>query len=477
LPYDVLVWQDHVYPPARITGSPAEVLRCWPSHRPVVLLHSGRLHEQWSRWSILAEPAGAWIGQEQRSRCLGDVGSLQPTADIWQSFDALAGDQALWVGYVGYDIVRQIEQLPSVAQDDRRWPTWVLQRCPGWWLHDALYDRWWVGGTWIRAGGPAWWDRESSATARELSFEAGPASPLRSRQRHEQAVERVLEYIASGDVFQVNLAQRFSADFRGDPRGLYAALHAASPAWYAAYLEMIEGVMPSDASAAQHHRAAIVSTSPELFLQVDATGDVITRPIKGTRPVGVAPQELRDSAKDAAELAMIVDLLRNDLGRVCRFGSIAVTEPRAIETHPTVHHAVATVRGSLRSGVSLGGLLRAVMPGGSITGAPKVRAMQIIEELEPVRRGPYCGAIGCVLPGGCGRFSASFNIAIRTMLLDAGRVDFYVGGGIVADSQPSAEYDETLTKAAAMLTALHAGQTLRPTSTVQTAHAIPHNSA
>jgi len=201
---------------------------------------------------------------------------------------------------------------------------------------------------------------------------------------------------------------------------------------------------------------AVVSTSPELFFRLDRDGAVTTRPIKGTRPASADPEELLGSAKDAAELTMIVDLLRNDLGRVCDYGSVRVPEARVLETHPTVHHTTATVTGKLHPSKTVSDLLKAVMPGGSITGAPKVRAMQIIDELEPVRRGPYTGAIGYIQGG-----TACFNIAIRSMLVEsdeqgAGRVDFGVGGGIVADSTPADEYHETLHKASAMMTALKA---------------------
>jgi anthranilate/para-aminobenzoate synthase component I len=178
---------------------------------------------------------------------------------------------------------------------------------------------------------------------------------------------------------------------------------------------------------------------------------VVTRPIKGTRPRGVGMrEELLRSEKDQAELNMIVDLERNDLGRVCEVGSVRVTQTRAIEEHPTVYHGVATVEGRLREDVGLVELLRATFPGGSVTGAPKIRAMEIIEELEPVRRGPYCGAIGWIGAGG----AMEFNVAIRTMVVKGGTVYMPVGGGIVADSVPEREYEETIVKARAMFDAV-----------------------
>src|SRR5258708_7143414 len=183
----------------------------------------------------------------------------------------------------------------------------------------------------------------------------------------------------------------------------------------------------------------------------------MTRPNKGTRPLGPKLEaELLNSPKDRAELNMIVDLERNDLGRVCEIGSVKVTEPRVIEEHPTVYHGAATIEGTLRDNVGLVDLLRATFPGGSITGAPKIRAMQIIDELEPVRRGPYCGAIGYLSLDG----HIQFNIAIRTMIVKDGLIHIPVGGGIVADSDPAAEYEETLVKARAMFNAL--GLTMAP---------------
>ncbi|CAA9386846.1 MAG: Para-aminobenzoate synthase, aminase component, partial [uncultured Phycisphaerae bacterium] len=272
---------------------------------------------------------------------------------------------------------------------------------------------------------------------------AGGVRSTFTRAAYLDAVARAIEYVGAGDVFQVNLSQRFSVPLREHPAALYARLRRQSPAWYGACL--------------CYEDFAILSNSPELFLRVhpprppDGKRRVVTRPIKGTRPRGPGlDAELRGSAKDAAELNMIVDLERNDLGRVCEIGSVRVTEPRTVEAHPTVYHGVATVEGLLRDDVTFVDLLRATFPGGSVTGAPKIRAMEIIEELEPVRRGPYCGAIGYLAADG----SAEFNIAIRTMIVKDGVVHVPVGGGVVADSLPAAEYDETLVKARAMFAAL-----------------------
>jgi para-aminobenzoate synthetase component 1 len=263
-----------------------------------------------------------------------------------------------------------------------------------------------------------------------------------SCDEYVDAVARSIEYIRAGDVFQVNLSQRFSMELGESPAAVYQRLLDESPARYGGLLEF-----------GDH---ALICNSPELFLRVDpdpVTGvrRVMTRPIKGTRPrFDGMDVELRASVKDQAELNMIVDLERNDLGRVCEVGSVTVSQPRVIEAHPTVFHGAATIEGVLRDDVSFVDLLRATFPGGSVTGAPKIRAMEIIEELEPVRRGPYCGAIGYLAPNG----HMQFNVAIRTMIAKDGVVHIPVGGGIVADSDPQAEYEETLVKARAMFAAL-----------------------
>lgn len=267
-------------------------------------------------------------------------------------------------------------------------------------------------------------------------------TPEFSRPDYEQAVRRVLEYIAAGDCYQVNLSQRFRAPLSRSPWELYESLRRISPAPYAAFLD-----------CGDHQ---VLSSSPELFLKVEGR-DVETRPIKGTRPRGKTPEEDRAraaelvaSVKDRAELLMIVDLERNDLGRVCEYGSVRVPELYRLESYANVHHLVATVRGRLRPEVGPLECLRAAFPGGSITGAPKIRAMEIIEDLEPVRRGVYTGAVGWV----DGRGRAEWNIAIRTMVVRSDQVYFHAGGGIVADSEPTAEYEETLAKAAGMVRAL-----------------------
>jgi para-aminobenzoate synthetase component I len=264
-----------------------------------------------------------------------------------------------------------------------------------------------------------------------------------TRDGYLDAVRRVREYILAGDIFQANLSQRFQAPLREHPWLLYRRLRALNPAPFAAYLQL--------------GATTIASASPERFLSVTPDGRVEARPIKGTRPRGAGPMHdmvlgraLVESEKDRAENLMIVDLLRNDLSRVCAPGSVRVPELFALEHYATVHHLVSTVVGRLAPGRDAVDLLCAAFPGGSITGAPKVRAMEIIAELEPARRGVYCGSVGYLSFTG----ALDTSIVIRTYLARDGRVYFSAGGGIVADSEPEAEYAETLDKARALIEAL-----------------------
>ncbi|MBM3821740.1 MAG: aminodeoxychorismate synthase component I [Verrucomicrobia bacterium] len=270
----------------------------------------------------------------------------------------------------------------------------------------------------------------------------GEISSSLTRAEFIARVLRIKDYIRQGDVYQVNLAQRLTADVPMAGPWLFDRLSQVSPAPFAAFLQTGD--------------FEIVSSSPELFLRLHDR-EVQTRPIKGTRPRSPDPTrdaqwtyELQTSPKEMSELVMITDLLRNDLGRICEYGSVQVPELVRLERYPQVQHLVSTVQGTLREGVSHFEALASCFPGGSITGAPKIRAMEIIDELEPVPRGPYTGSVGYV---GFNRVS-QLNIAIRTALCTPRRVHFHVGAGIVADSDPAAEYDETLAKASGFMAAL-----------------------
>ena len=359
------------------------------------------------------------------------------------------------IGFLGYDLAPHLERLPRQAARDSRLPE----------IRMALYDTALTVDPQSEAVTLHAWDltdegrealrRRCRHWRRALRSALSSPRPVRKSRlgvlesnleltSYLQRVRRAIEYIAAGDVFQVNITQRFAARGLVEPLDLFLRLSQASPAPYAAFLSWRD--------------LAVISSSPELFYQT--RGDrVATRPIKGTRPRGSdldedrrLAAELAGSAKDRAELTMIVDLERNDLGRVCRFGSVKVVEPLAVESFAQVHHLVATVEGQLRPGLGPVDLIRAVFPGGSITGAPKIRAMEIIDELEPNRRGLYTGAIGYLSRGG----KSAFNIAIRTMIAEGDCVSYQVGGGIVADSDPLMEYHETLHKGRALRAVLQA---------------------
>jgi anthranilate/para-aminobenzoate synthase component I len=291
--------------------------------------------------------------------------------------------------------------------------------------------------------------------ASSCSSAVGPLQSIPGSAAYQRGVAGVLEFIRAGDCYQANLAHELTAPFEGSPRHLFARLVEHSVPPHAMYVEA--------APVATQPFRAMLSLSPELFLDYDArTRRVITRPMKGTRPcVPGAYEELEASAKDRAELAMIVDLMRNDIGRVCDFGSVHVDVPRRIERHPNaaggVWQAIAQVSGTLRDGLDAADLIAATFPAGSVTGAPKIRAMQIIDELEPTRRGIYCGSAIHIREDG----SVKLSVAIRTALIESdqacgdspatdhmrGSLRYSVGAGIVADSDPASEWQETLVKA------------------------------
>jgi para-aminobenzoate synthetase component 1 len=338
------------------------------------------------------------------------------------------------IGYFGYGLKNVVERLPSNAVDDLGLP-----RCWfGFYDNLLVFDHvkrevWEVGSTQV--------GRRFPASSHPHGSVSGLASNF-TRDSYRATVLRAKQYIAAGDIYQVNLSQRFQCGVDASAAEVYLALRKSNPAPYSTYLDIGD--------------AQILSTSPECFLNI-RDRHVITRPIKGTRARGATPREdariaaeLLASPKDNAELVMITDLERNDLGRVCEFGSVRVSELVRVETYATVHHLVSTVEGVLRGNVSHVDCVRACFPGGSITGAPKIRAMEIIDELEPHARGVYTGAIGFLGFNGL----THLNIAIRTVVYQNGRLTFHAGGGIVSDSEPDAEYDETFAKARGILNAI-----------------------
>jgi len=368
------------------------------------------------------------------------------------------------VGFLSYDLGRRLEHLPSIAVADQELPL----------LRLALHD--WVLA-WDRRTGEAWLagraldervgalDERLSEVRARLRERHGATDPpsrrreppaafeLRSgldRAGFEAGVEAVRDEIARGEIYQANLTRRLETPFRGDPWPLYRRLRTGDPALFAAYLDL----GPSPVTGAPR---AIVSASPEPFLSVTRDGRVAADPIKGTRPRGrdraedrALARELLASAKDRAENVMIVDVLRNDLGRVCLPGSVRVPRLCRLERTAAVQHLVSTVTGTLAPGLDAFALLAASFPGGSITGAPKIRAMQLLEAHEPVRRGPYTGAAGWI--GADGAMQTS--ILIRTFVADGTRLTLHVGGGITWRSDPAAEWDETVAKARGPLSAI-----------------------
>lgn len=362
---------------------------------------------------------------------------------------ALAGDLPFCggaIGYFGYDLARRIERLPSRATAGERVPDMAIGIYDWAVVVDHLERKSWLIGQGRDPETDIKWNalvarfsRPAPERARTPFRVTSGVESSRTRESYARAFRRIKQYINDGDCYQVNLAQRFQAQASGDPWLAYEALRVINPAPYSAYL----------ATPYAH----ILSSSPERFLRVDRAS-VETRPIKGTRPRAGHPrldaelaEALRVSEKDRAENVMIVDLLRNDLSKNCELGSVKVPHLFEVESYATVHHLVSTVRGRLNAGHDAIDLLRGCFPGGSITGAPKLRAMEIIDEVERFRRGVYCGAIGYIGYDG----GMDTNIAIRTITLSHGSVRFWAGGGIVADSEVELEYQESFDKARALL--------------------------
>ena len=355
------------------------------------------------------------------------------------------------IGYFAYDLARRLEKLPAIAADEENIPDMVVGIYDWAVVVDHMERRTWLVGLGRDPATLVRWPHLCHGFS-QIPIINWPHEGFRvleetqsnmDRALYSGAFRRIQHYIHEGDCYQVNLAQRFSAQCQGSPWTAYETLRHINPAPFSAFLNF-----PT---------VQILSSSPERFLKV-TDGLVETKPIKGTRPRSPNPEEdmyslqaLQESLKDRAENLMIVDLLRNDIGKNCQPGSVHVPRLFATESYATVHHLVSTVRGKLVEGHHALDLLRGCFPGGSITGAPKIRSMEIIEELEPHRRGVYCGSIGYI---GCDG-SMDSNIAIRTLVHSDHLIRFWAGGGIVVDSDAEKEYQECYHKAAAMLTLLN----------------------
>jgi para-aminobenzoate synthetase component I len=444
------------------------------AHLPhLLLLDSAGGPAELARYSYIAADPFLWLqGRGMRGR--NPFHALAVELEKWRTppVAGLPPFRGGAAGLFGYDLCHWLERLPKPAIDEFECPDlavgfydWVI----AW---DHAQERAWIISTgfpetneaarqtraqvqlnWVRSCLTRR-DEPSGALKRHdqsitlpvlrhpLPGQARVSSNF-NRDQYLAAVRRAIEYTHAGDCFQVNLAQRLLAPIDEPAIDLYGRLRERNPAPFACFFDMGD--------------FQVASSSPERFLRMSHDGCVETRPIKGTRPRGetrAADQrradELLDSAKDRAENIMIVDLLRNDLGRVCEYGSVTVPVLCRLESYRTVHHLVSEVHGRLRPRLTAVDLLKAAFPGGSVTGAPKVRAMEIIAELEPTVRGPYCGGLGWIGFDG----AMDSNILIRTFTIGRGWAQFPVGGGIVAGSDPQCEYEETLHKAEGMLRAL-----------------------
>jgi para-aminobenzoate synthetase component 1 len=453
-------------------------------------LDSGLRGAEVGRYSFMAlDPFRVLRGRDGRAQWIGPDGavsaSLDPLSELQAALQRYRLEQAPGGlpfcggagGYLGYELGRDLERLPSPRARDMTVPDLELgfyDIVIGW---DHRRRESWIASTGLPESGGARRERAESRLARILEWLAGGAAPeptvpgsadaasdgsgpevyrVPANPRlystftpdgYAEAVGRAIELIRGGDIFQVNLSQRFEGRSPEDPFALYVRLREVNPVPFGAFF--------------RGGSCVILSASPERFLRIDGSGVVQSRPIKGTRPRGATEaedeelaRELEASGKDRAENLMIVDLLRNDLSRVCRPGSVTATSLFRLESFATVHHLVSTVEGRLREGRASTDMLRAAFPCGSVTGAPKIRAMEIITELEPVARGPYCGAIGYLGFAG----DIDMSVAIRIVVADRKRAVFHAGGAVVVDSDPVAEYDETLAKVRPLIEA-HAAVT------------------
>jgi para-aminobenzoate synthetase component I len=457
-------------------SSPELLARRLRTQRGLMLLRSSDCSPPHARYSfVVARPFLKFVSHGSRCEIISADGTHEQFGNPWRVLDVLMSRYELLdevdlpfplggcFGYWGYDLKNFVEpKLPRAAVNDLELPDCSVGFHSSLVVFDHRLAKSWIVSTGLELDGSRnerrarseaeWWraalegktDEVEASPQRAEDGRRGPwaESSITSNLSREQFiafVERARDYIQRGHIYQVNLSHRLAAECDADGWSLFERLNEISPAPFAAYL---------DCGGFQ-----LASSSPELFLRLSGR-HIVTRPIKGTRPRSSnatedaqLTYELQTSAKEMSELVMITDLLRNDLGRVCEFGSVQVPELVRLERYAHVQHLVSTVEGRLRSGVTHFAAFASCFPGGSVTGAPKIRAMEIIDELEPVTRGPYTGAIGYL---GFNRES-QLSIVIRTALYKTGRAYFNVGAGIVTDSNPAAEYDETIAKARGFL--------------------------
>lgn len=425
---------------ARLRAAPGAILL--DSARPNAERGRFDLLSAWPLEQLQAQTAESGQMYLQRLRsALAELGTVQLPDGVELPF---AGGL---IGYLSYDFGRRLEQLPTLAIDDLGLPdaqlglyAWALvsdhhARTSQLVFHPSLQAA-------ERQRLAQLFEAPAQAGSSEFKLLAPMAGDL-SPGQYRSAFDKVQQYIQAGDCYQINLTQRFRAPCQGDPWHAYQALRAACPTPFSGYQQLDAGT-------------ALLSFSPERFVRV-SQGDVETRPIKGTRPRSADPvadarnaAELLASPKDRSENLMIVDLLRNDIGRTCQIGSVKVPELFSLESYPNVHHLVSSVTGRLAPGNDALDLIGGSFPGGSITGAPKIRAMQIIDELEPARRALYCGSLLYIDVRG----EMDSSIAIRSLLVKDGQVSCWGGGAVVADSDWQAEYEESIAKVRVLMETL-----------------------
>lgn len=427
-----------------------------------MLLDSADASHPNSRYQIMvAEPLATLISQQGKTVLTDEHGSHHYTTDPFTVLDCAlkryfpAASSSLMpfcggaLGYFGYDLGRYLEKIPNIAQAELNLPDMAIGLYRWALIFDQHSKQLWFSDYSGKA------EQNWRKLQQRLLPELAPTAPFQltsdwhanmSKQQYQQKFAHVQAELKSGNCYQINLAQRFNAGYQGDEWQAYRLLREKNAAPFSAFIRL--------------PNAAVISISPERFLQLHDR-DIETKPIKGTRPRGFCAltdqaeaEALQLSEKDRAENVMIVDLLRNDIGKVSEPGSVKVPALFAIESFPAVHHLVSTITGKLAAHYSACDLLRGAFPGGSITGAPKVSAMQIIEQLEPHRRHVYCGAIGYISSNG----QMDTNIAIRTLVCEQGQIYCWAGGGVVADSNADSEYQETLDKVARILPVLSTTQ-------------------
>ena len=408
----------------RIEADPCEVFRALCDEPGAILLESQKPSFR-DRYSI--------IGWRPEKVFEGNIPELDK--DDFFAFMLSYSQEHLIAGYIGYEACQWIEDLPAPGPKDTANPDIYLAAYPRFLLFDHIQKTW------------SYWNKDTSLAMPKYlgKNRQGGSSKMRgfnqSKALYLENVQRVLDYIRAGDVYQINYTQRVYFTCTGDLFSLYLRLKEIQPVSYGAFINMGKGV--------------VISGSPELFLSRKESS-VLSKPMKGTRKRSSQPsvdrklrRELRTSEKDQAENVMIVDLMRSDLGRFCEYGTVKVPRLYVVEAYDTVYQMVSHVSGTVRGGTEISDMIRGTFPPGSITGAPKKRAMEIIYELEPHQRGVYCGSIGYFFHD-----KMVLNVAIRTLEFCNGQGVLGIGGGIVADSDPELEYEESIIKARASMMAL-----------------------